>query len=527
MNTNILFTDIVGYSKLTGRDQSLALELLTEHDKIIEPIIKKYNGNIVKRIGDAIVAIFKNTNSMIQTSIEIQQSLKNRNNRNLKSRELVLRIGLHYGEITLQDNEIYGIGYDLASEIEPICQFGEIAISQAVYEQVNQHNELIVEGVENNFFINPIAYFQFKSSNKPLLVYKLYLNLLDWYDELYTQLPDYLLDQHVSSNIYDIKNIYSFNSKKLTQKLDLGNQFLQKHNLSHAVYFYKKYLNDSNKPNIEIELLILKIFAECGLVRLINKAISKFNYENNLILLIEGINLFNQKNFDDSLIKFDSFLNEKPKHYLFDGLYYSIIILFNQKKYDAIIQRIKFHNSTILESKIHSYIFQNIQKIILSELNDNNNQKQKLAFNLDDKLSTYISSLDLLDQKYTLFLYYIFIQFSQKYSKAEQAINIQNQAISIIKLCTSSISDFTLRLLFSKRSILHQLISERLELELEFVDHEGLDDYDFDDIVTEQYNFDDDITNKNKQGIQFCNSCDSENSVQFKFCTTCGLKLVH
>ena len=60
MNTSVMFTDMVGYSKLTGDDQNLALELLREHDKIIEPIIYRYNGEIVKRIGDAIVAIFDN-----------------------------------------------------------------------------------------------------------------------------------------------------------------------------------------------------------------------------------------------------------------------------------------------------------------------------------------------------------------------------------------------------------------------------------------------------------------------------------
>ena len=85
MNTNIMFTDIVGYSKLTGDDQNLALELLKEHDKLIEPIIERYEGEIVKRIGDAIVAIFKNSANMIQSSVEIQQSLKNRNNLIYKS----------------------------------------------------------------------------------------------------------------------------------------------------------------------------------------------------------------------------------------------------------------------------------------------------------------------------------------------------------------------------------------------------------------------------------------------------------
>ena len=103
MNTNIMFTDIVGYSKLTGDDQNLALELLKEHDKLIEPIIERYEGEIVKRIGDAIVAIFKNSANMIQSSVEIQQSLKNRNNRSIQSRHITLRIGLHHGEVIIKN----------------------------------------------------------------------------------------------------------------------------------------------------------------------------------------------------------------------------------------------------------------------------------------------------------------------------------------------------------------------------------------------------------------------------------------
>ena len=107
--------------------------------------------------GDAIVAIFDDTVSLIQVSVEILQSLKNRNNRNIKSRQLVLRIGLHYGDIIIQDDEIHGVGYDLASEIEPICEYGGIAISESVYSQSHENNEFIIKGINNYFFIRPIA----------------------------------------------------------------------------------------------------------------------------------------------------------------------------------------------------------------------------------------------------------------------------------------------------------------------------------------------------------------------------------
>ena len=133
MNTNVMFTDMVGYSKLTGDDQNLALELLKEHDKIIEPLIAKYKGTIVKRIGDAIVAIFDDPSNIIQSAVEIQQSLKNRNNRNTKSRHITLRIGLHHGEIILKNDEVHGLGYDIASSIEPICEYGGIAVLSLIH----------------------------------------------------------------------------------------------------------------------------------------------------------------------------------------------------------------------------------------------------------------------------------------------------------------------------------------------------------------------------------------------------------
>ena len=52
-------------------------------------------------------------------------------------------------------------------------------------------------------------------------------------------------------------------------------------------------------------------------------------------------------------------------------------------------------------------------------------------------------------------------------------------------------------------------------LELEFVDDEGLDEYDLDDILTEQ-----------KESSKFCTACGAKNSIKFQFCISCGAKLV-
>ena len=508
MKKNILFTDIVGYSKLTGDDQSLALELLNEHDKIIEPIIFRYQGKIVKRIGDAIVAIFDDTKHMIQSSIEVQQSLKNRNNRNIKSRKLVLRIGLHYGQISIQNDEIYGSGYDLASEIEPICEYGGIAISEAVYFQSHEDNELIVQGVNNHFFIHPIAEFKFKSHTTPVLIYKLYLNLLDWYDELYSDASNYLLDQHVSTNKYNIFTINKSDSKKIGNHLELAESFIQKHNISYAVYHYKVYLDYSEKFNDKIELKILKIFAECGLIRLVDKTFKNNKFNNHpLSSLIKGINLFNQKKWDNAISKFENFIASDNSNFTMDGLYYLIIIFFNQKDYNSIIELINSKKANIEKSNFHSLFISIIQEIILHKSNNN-------IINLSSQLETELHTIkDLNQKKYILFLYYILMIFHQDNTTIENAINIQNKAIKIIKECELAISGFLLKQLFLKNPIIHKMIMEPLELE--FVDEEGLDEYDLDDLLTEQ-----------KEITKFCTSCGSKNNTKFQFCTTCGEKLI-
>ena len=522
MNTNILFTDIVGYSKLTGDDQSLALELLNEHDKIIEPIISRYSGKIVKRIGDAIVAIFDDSKNMVQTSIEIQQSLKNRNNRNIKSRHLILRIGLHYGDVTIKNNEVYGKGYDLASEIEPICEYGGIAISDTVYSQVSEDNELIIQGVNNNFFINPIAEFNFKSQSSPVLIYKLYLNLLDWYDELYTDASKYLSNQHISDDKYNINNLKDYYSSNLDVHLDLAESFLNKHNLSYAIYHYKIYLDYSTKPSSDIELKILKIFAECGLIRLVNKTFKNNNFgNNNLVSLIQGINLLNQKSWDDAINKFETFLYNDSSDFLIDGFYYLITTLFKQNKYDSIIKLIDSKKKHINQTNIHAFIIPIIKEIALFKLNNNNDD---IIIKLSSKFDNYLASLDkLIEKKYALFLYYPLLSFHQHHTTIENAINIQNQATTVIKECESAISGFLLRQLFLKNPILHQIIMEPLALE--FIEDEGLDEYNLDDIFKE-VSVSDYSETKQKENSKICTTCDAKNSIKFQFCISCGGKFI-
>ena len=75
----ILFTDLVGYSSLTQRGQSNALELLRIHMNQMSPIIDQFKGTIIKSIGDALMVQFKTSFDAVECAIEMQLEMVNYN----------------------------------------------------------------------------------------------------------------------------------------------------------------------------------------------------------------------------------------------------------------------------------------------------------------------------------------------------------------------------------------------------------------------------------------------------------------
>ena len=51
-HTSFFFSDIVGYSKIVERDESMAHRMLKEHNKIIAKAVVSNEGRIEKYIGD-------------------------------------------------------------------------------------------------------------------------------------------------------------------------------------------------------------------------------------------------------------------------------------------------------------------------------------------------------------------------------------------------------------------------------------------------------------------------------------------
>ena len=131
----IVFTDIVGYTSLTERDESLALVLLQQHNSIVRSFLRRYGGREVKTVGDAFLLEFDSALEAVLCAVEIQEAFRERNE-STSQEQLLVRVGIHVGDVILQNNDIYGDAVNIASRIVQFSEPGGVCLSEQVYVQV-------------------------------------------------------------------------------------------------------------------------------------------------------------------------------------------------------------------------------------------------------------------------------------------------------------------------------------------------------------------------------------------------------
>ena len=130
----IVFTDIVGFTKLTSEDQSQASSLLKTQRKLFQPIVTQFNGSWIKEMGDGLILTFDTVTDAVNCCIKLQETSK-------EVDYLNLRIGIHEGEILIEENDIIGDDVNIASRIEPFSAPGGIAISNKVHDAIVREAE--------------------------------------------------------------------------------------------------------------------------------------------------------------------------------------------------------------------------------------------------------------------------------------------------------------------------------------------------------------------------------------------------
>src|SRR6516165_1791302 len=133
----ILAGDVAGYSRLMGVDEEGTLLRLNAHRReFLEQKIADHRGRIVKRTGDGVLIEFASAVDATRCAIESQLGMVERNAAVPQDKRIELRIGIHVGDVIIEDSDIFGDGVNIAARLEGIAQPGSICISDDAYRQV-------------------------------------------------------------------------------------------------------------------------------------------------------------------------------------------------------------------------------------------------------------------------------------------------------------------------------------------------------------------------------------------------------
>ncbi|HJY82273.1 MAG TPA: tetratricopeptide repeat protein [Candidatus Binatia bacterium] len=131
-----MFTDIVGFSRQMGADETRMLRLLEVHNHLIEQTVADHYGQVIKSTGDGFLVEFPSVVNAVQCAQRIQRHLRARNAQTEPSEQIHLRIGVHLGDIVQHQGDVQGDGVNIAARLQPLAEPDTICISQQVYEEV-------------------------------------------------------------------------------------------------------------------------------------------------------------------------------------------------------------------------------------------------------------------------------------------------------------------------------------------------------------------------------------------------------
>ena len=482
-----MYTDVVGYSKLTGDNQEIALIILEEHNKILNHFTAHYLGKIVKLTGDGLCALFDSPISAIKCAIDIQKALDKRNKLNVQERQIQIRIGIHYGTYIEKDDDVFGDGVNLAKTIEPIAPHGGIAISSII-------NDMIWN--ENDIYLREHMLLDFDGGK--IQIYEVYLNLIDWFQN--------------GKN----KETQEINASQLYQN---AHQLFHEGNYSSAIKFATLSLRgrDNHKKNETLSFICHTFFS-----------LGEFEYGKKILLKIEeyynnddskmtdedishlykmkGTLQFNLNDFKSSLNYFKQSLDMmvvSNKEYVNEIIYNICVVLIMQNKESLINDYINLKSDSESDYTILIQgVFLFISKV------ENTKEINDYIKIISDMESSHLSA----------FAYRIVAMIYLDLKEHDKAQKIISKAQNLLSESSEKISDISQREKFINNILIHKDIMSFSDKISDYFLNMTIDEIKDD----ETQNIDD----KSEDFYNFCTNCGIENKDKYKFCIECGNNLI-
>jgi len=132
----ILAADIAGYSAMMAEDEAGTLAALKSCvSEIIEPTVGQHHGRIFKTMGDGFLVEFGSVVEAVSCAGAIQRAVATRNQRP-GVLPMLLRIGVHLGDVIAEGDDVFGDGVNVAARLQALAEAGGIRISRQAFDQV-------------------------------------------------------------------------------------------------------------------------------------------------------------------------------------------------------------------------------------------------------------------------------------------------------------------------------------------------------------------------------------------------------
>ena len=177
----ILAADVVGYSRLMGRDESGTLARLRKNrSEHLDPVLAKYGGRLVKLTGDGALIEFASAVDALSAAIEFQQAMAEANSERPTDAALVFRMGLHLGDLIVDGDDLYGDGVNIAARLEAEAPAGGILISRNVRDAVAGRVKATFEDLGG---------LSLKNIERPVRTFRVRWDTSDWRPQAPPEVP--------------------------------------------------------------------------------------------------------------------------------------------------------------------------------------------------------------------------------------------------------------------------------------------------------------------------------------------------
>jgi class 3 adenylate cyclase/tetratricopeptide (TPR) repeat protein len=165
-----MFTDVVGYTSMSSKDETTALELLRRYRTLLQSVFPKYEGRVVKTMGDGFLVEFASAVEAVNCAGEAQNEMAKLNSSLAQDQRIQIRIGIHVGDIVHAGEDVLGDAVNVASRVEPLAEPGGIAVTRQVVDQVEGKVRWRIESMGKRTLRNlpnPVEVFRIANDRLP------------------------------------------------------------------------------------------------------------------------------------------------------------------------------------------------------------------------------------------------------------------------------------------------------------------------------------------------------------------------